>query len=71
MKPGKAVLTKLTDLPKGGSIDTLTVSPDGSLVLFTVLVNPSATELTQHHDVSAHGWSARHGPCSATASPSI
>jgi Tol biopolymer transport system component len=45
-EPGKGVLTKLTDLPKGGSIDTLTVSPDGSLVLFTVLSNPSATELT-------------------------
>jgi hypothetical protein len=41
-----SILTKLTDLPKGSSIDTLTVSPDGASVLFTVLSSSSATELT-------------------------
>jgi Tol biopolymer transport system component len=42
-----SILTKLTDLPKGSSIDTLTVSPDGASVLFTVLSsNAAGTDLT-------------------------
>jgi len=40
-----ADLSKLTDLPKGSMIDSLTVSPDGSQVLFTLLTSPSPTEL--------------------------
>jgi Tol biopolymer transport system component len=39
-------LTKLTDLPKGSMIDTLTVSPDGATVLFTVLSSTGPTDLT-------------------------
>jgi len=42
-----SILTKLTDLPKGSSIDTLTVSPDGASVLFTALSsNAAGTDLT-------------------------
>ena len=42
----KSILTKLTDLPKGSMIDTLTVSPDGAAVLFTVLSSSGPTDLT-------------------------
>jgi len=41
-----SILTKLTDLPKGTMIDTLTVSPDGATVLFTVLSSSGPTDLT-------------------------
>lgn len=41
----KSILTKLTDLPKGSMIDTLTVSPDGAAVLFTVLTSSGPTDL--------------------------
>ena len=41
-----SILTKLTDLPKGSMIDTLTVSPDGATVLFTVLSSTGPTDLT-------------------------
>ncbi len=42
----KSTLTRLTDLPKGSMIDTLTVSPDGSAVLFTTLSSSGPTDLT-------------------------
>lgn len=38
-------LTKMTDLSKEAMIDTLTVSPDGSQVLFTTLTSSSPAEL--------------------------
>ena len=36
---------KITDLPRGTFIDTLTVSPDGSLVLFTTLTGKTTADL--------------------------
>lgn len=36
---------RITDLPKGSVIDTLAISPDGQMLLFTVLVNKGKNDL--------------------------
>jgi TolB protein len=43
--PGSPKPVKITDLPRGTFIDTLTVSPDGSMVLFTTLTGKTAADL--------------------------
>jgi hypothetical protein len=47
---------RITDLPKGSVIDTLSISPDGQLLLFTVLIQKGKSELrSQMQMVRADG----------------